>query len=43
MAKVASDMESGHAKKLMEHTTYEITNRVYGRKAKKVKLVNSIL
>jgi len=36
-AKVASDTESEHARILLGHANIEITNRVYRRKATKVK------
>ncbi|MFT7459690.1 MAG: integrase, partial [Planctomycetota bacterium] len=36
-AKVASDTESEHARQLLGHTTAEITERIYRRKANLVK------
>ena len=36
-AKVASDTESEHARQLLGHTNIEITERIYRRKADKVK------
>ena len=39
-AKVASDTEAAHAQKLLGHASSDITNRVYRRKAEKVKPVN---
>lgn len=36
-AKVASDLKSEHARQLLGHTNIEITNRVYRRKAEKVR------
>ena len=36
-AKVASDTDIKHAQQLLGHTTSEITNRIYRRKAEKVK------
>ncbi|MFT5350253.1 MAG: integrase [Gammaproteobacteria bacterium] len=38
-AKVASDTESEHARQLLGHTTAEITERIYRRKANLVKLI----
>ncbi len=35
-AKVASDIEIGHAQKLLGHKSSEVTERVYRRKAVKV-------
>ncbi len=36
-AKVASDTESEHARRLLGHANMEITERIYRRKAEKVK------
>ena len=36
-AKVASDIESKHARRLLGHSNIEITERIYRRKANKVK------
>ena len=36
-AKVASDMEIGHARSLLGHSSSEFTNRVYRRKSELIK------
>lgn len=36
-AKVASDTEAEHARKLLGHVTLEITDKIYRRKAELVK------